>query len=248
MRHRRAPLSAWLGLLIVLAVTLPALGAVTAWWAVEARQRADLGHRAARAAALIAQHKTLDPALSSGLAALDVEAELGVPPAKQVVDVTKDTAATKSAKVAAIQREDVASGLTKPGASMTAGLQAMLRSKPNGKDVLQAKFVQRTVPGANLFLPKPSRSARIAGAGVAALALLTLLMAAGYALLRRWVVQPLARMSADVEQVAGGDIAIAPVATRAREVADIGTALNGMGGGLRAALAERDAAEDGDRP
>jgi signal transduction histidine kinase len=138
----------------------------------------------------------------------------------------------------------VASGLTKPGASMTAGLQAMLRSKPNGKDVLQAKFVQRTVPGANLFLPKPSRSARIAGAGVAALALLTLLMAAGYALLRRWVVQPLARMSADVEQVAGGDIAIAPVATRAREVADIGTALNGMGGGLRAALAERDAAEE----
>jgi nitrogen fixation-related uncharacterized protein len=243
MRRRRASLSAWLGLLVVLAVTLPALGAATAWWAVDARQHADLDHRADQAAALIAQHKTLEPALTRGLAALNVEAELGTPSVKPVADATKDTAVSKDAKVAAFQRDEGANG-TEPGVALTTGLQAILRSKPNAKDLLQARFVERTVPGANLFLPKPSRSARIAGAGVAALALLALVLATGYALLRRWLVQPLARMSADVGQVAGGHIAIAPVATRAREVADIGAALSGMGHGLRAALAERDAAEE----
>jgi signal transduction histidine kinase len=126
---------------------------------------------------------------------------------------------------------------------MTAKLQAILRTI-GGKDLLQTNFVHRSVPGADLFLAKPGRSAPIAGAGISALVLLTLVLAAGYALLRRWVVRPLTRLSADIEHVAGGHVAVAPVASRAREVADIGAALNGMADELRAALAERDAAEE----
>ncbi len=243
--RRRLPLSAWLGLGLALAMILPAAGGAAAWWAVDAHQNADLDRRADRAAALIARRAptaVVDPALARDLAALDVEAELMVKTTKEAAD-TAGLAAATDAKLAAIKREYSAGGQDKP-AAMTAKLESLTRTQPDGKEVLQRGFVQRTVPGADLFLAKPGRSARVAGAGVAALVLLALVLTAGYALLRRWVVRPLARMSADIEQVAGGAATVAPVASQAREVADIGAALNGMADGLRAALAERDAADE----
>ena len=243
--RRRCPLSAWLGLAVALAIILPAAGGAAAWWAVDAHQKADLDRRADRAAALIAGRPptgVVDKALARDLAALDVEAELNVKPIKDVAD-TAGLAAGPGAKVAAIKREYLAGQRDKP-TPMTAKLEALTRTQPEGKGVLQSAFVQRSVPGANLFLAKPARSVRVAGAGITALALLALVLTAGYALLRRWVVRPLARISADIEQVAGGAPTVTPVASRAREVADIGAALNGMADELRAALAERDAAEE----
>jgi signal transduction histidine kinase len=240
--RRRFPLSAWLGIGVALAMTLPAAGGAAAWWAVDAHQQADLERRADRAAELIAQRTPtgiVDQVLARDLAALDVEAELVVKPTEVAPGLTKPT----EAKLMAIKREYLAGQREKP-TPMTAKLDALIRTQPDGKDVLQKSYVQRSVPGANLFLAKPGRSARAAGAGIAALVLLALVLTAGYALLRRWVVRPLARMSADIEQVAGGDVTIAPVDSGAREVADIGAALNGMAEELRAALAERDAADE----
>jgi len=243
--RRRLPLSVLLGLGVALAMILPAAGGAAAWWAVDAHQRADLDRRADRAAALIARRTPsafIDQALARDLGALDVEAELMVKTTNEVADPVGPAAAA-DAKLAAVKREYAAGQRDKP-TPMTAKLEALLRTQPDGKQVLQRAFVQRSVPGADLFLAKPGRSARVAGAGIAALGFLALVLAAGYALLRRWVVRPLSRISADIEQVAGGEATVAPVASRAREVADIGAALNGMADELRAALAERDAADE----
>jgi signal transduction histidine kinase len=241
---RRLPLSAWLGLGLVLAVTLPPFGAAAAWWAVDNRQHADLDRRTEQAAALIAQFGSLDPHVERGLAALHVEADFGTPAVKDVLagQPSKDAMGAKdakAAKAAAIAKEPMPS----PDV-MTPGLRALLMSAPDGKHVLQADFLRRSVDGADLFLRKPSTSARIAAAGLTALLVLTILLATGYVLLRRWVVRPLAQLSSDVAGVAGGQMAVSPVASPAREVAEIGAALNGMTKGLRAALAERDAAEE----
>ena len=235
---RRLPLSAWLGLGLVLAVTLPALGAAAAWWEVGSRQRADLDRRTEQAAALIARSGVLNGSLLRGLSALEVEANFGAPAVEDIPagPVTKDSMA---AKAAAIAKEQT----SKPDV-MTPGLQAFLQSTPDGKHALQTKFTRRSVDGVDLFLRKPGASAQIAAAAVTASLLLALLLGVGYVLLRRWVVRPLAQLSADVARVAGGQMTMSPVASPAREVAEIGVALNGMTEGLRAALAERDAAEE----
>jgi signal transduction histidine kinase len=62
-------------------------------------------------------------------------------------------------------------------------------------------------------------------------------------LLRRWVVQPLARLAADAERIAGGELDVEPLPTRAREVAQVGDALHGMAGALGDALQASAAAE-----
>jgi signal transduction histidine kinase len=240
---QRLPLSAWLGLGIALAIVIPGIGAAGAWRAVQAQQRADLDQRTSKAAALIARAVpgTLDPELARALAALDVEAEIEPPKPTVVVDGA-DLRELKDAKVAALGSEK-ARGTTTPD-RRTAGLQTVLLREPDGKTLLQTQFVQRTVPGATLFIPKAASTSRIAVAGVVALVLMLGVLAVEYLLLRRWVVRPLAELSADVDQVAGGVISVAPVTSRAREVADVGAALAGMADGLRTALAERDAAEE----
>jgi signal transduction histidine kinase len=62
-------------------------------------------------------------------------------------------------------------------------------------------------------------------------------------LLRRWVLRPLARLAADAERIAGGELDVEPLPTRAREVAQVGEALRGMATGLRDALRSSAAAE-----
>ena len=59
-------------------------------------------------------------------------------------------------------------------------------------------------------------------------------------LLRRWVLQPLARLAADAERIAGGELDVEPLPTRAREVAQVGDALHGMARGLSDALRHLD--------
>ncbi len=252
---RRLPLGAWLGLGFVLAVTLPAVGALAAWWAVDARQQGDLDRRADRAAALIAAAPpgaraagTIEPDLARGLAALDVEAELSLPDkgvvgAVRTTREAKDATTLKDAKLASIAGVKGADPVVKPPPLLTAGLRVLLR-KSDGKRALQTRFIQRPVAGATLYLPKPSAPTRVSAAVIAALVLLIVVVVATSTLLRRWVVRPLAQLSCDVDQVAGGTIAVGPVSSRAREVADVAGALSGMADGLRGALAERDAAEE----
>jgi signal transduction histidine kinase len=94
-----------------------------------------------------------------------------------------------------------------------------------------------------LWVPRESAATRLAIALGAGLAALAAALAAIVVLLRRWVLQPLARLAADAERIAGGELDVAPLPTRAREVAQVGDALHGMAGGLRDALRTSAAAE-----
>ena len=78
--------------------------------------------------------------------------------------------------------------------------------------------------------------------GAAGVALAGVLLVA-VALLSRWVLQPLAILARDADRIAGGELAVEPVATRAREVAQVGDALSGMAGALETALGASAAGE-----
>lgn len=254
---RRLPLGAWLALGLTLAVLVPATGAIAAWWVVESRQQAALERRADRAAMLLARAArrplvgtkgTLEPSLSRALDSLDVEVDFGNSVGKETVGVGKTSGVkvpfpAKDVGRTVIRRENVTGPLDKPREAMTPGLQLILQ-RPNGKQSLQNDFVQRDFPGGNLFIRKPSTSTRIAAAVITALLLLLLVLLAGYALLRRWVVRPLAQLSLEIDRVAGGGTVVGPVSSPALEVAEVAAALSGMAEGLRNALAERDAAEN----
>jgi signal transduction histidine kinase len=250
-RLRRPPLSAWVGLAIVLAIALPAVGAAAAWWGVHAHQRAGVEHRVKAATALIVGEDggadPPTPATMRGLARLGVEASLE--PSKPtaflkpgVVDPLLDGKSELDLK-----RRMVKETATAPAAFTTNGLAATLKG-PDGKRALESRFemfqIDDVLAHGTLFVPRPSTAARTAAAAGTALVLLLLVLAAGFVLLRRWVVQPLARLATDAEAIAGGSLAVRPVRSRTREVAQVGEALHGMADGLRGALAQRDLAEE----
>ncbi len=97
--------------------------------------------------------------------------------------------------------------------------------------------------GAALWVRPEGSAARFAIAiGAGAVALIAALVVA-VVFLRRWVVTPLARLAADADRIAGGELEVTPIRTRAREVAQVGEAMHGMAGALGTALDASAAAE-----
>ena len=78
---------------------------------------------------------------------------------------------------------------------------------------------------------------------IIALALIAVLIVA-IGLLSRWVVRPLATLARDADRIAGGELDVEPVRTRAREVAQVGDAMSGMAG---ARVFQAGTRSDGDR-
>jgi signal transduction histidine kinase len=235
-RRRGLPIGASLALAFALAIALPGLVAGATWLAVGARQQAGVDASVRKATALLAGAGASmdDPAVRSRV--LRRLAELGVE--ADVLDVGPKPVAGVVAAPEGVGRSE--------GPLMTKGLDAML-SVPAGKKEIAARFQQHTVDvgpvAATLFVAAPSAAVRLAATCAAGLLTLALALVAGVVLLRRWVVRPLAQLAADAQRIAGGDLDVAPVDSRAREVAEVGTALRGMADGLREALHERDAAE-----
>jgi signal transduction histidine kinase len=235
----RLPLGAWLAIALALAITVPALCAAATWWVVGSRQDAQVASRAGAAARAISDQAQAigDPglpiALAERLAALHVEAE--IEPIKPALPVDATPLEIKQAALAN------AAVLT------TKGLAATIAT-PDGKRTLQQRFVTRAFSAGpargTLFVERPSRSTRVAATVAAALVALTLVLLLCSILLRRWVVQPLGRLAAAAEGIAGGALDVPPVASPAREVHDVGAALSGTASSLERALAERDAADE----
>jgi signal transduction histidine kinase len=94
-----------------------------------------------------------------------------------------------------------------------------------------------------VFVHRSSAAVRWAVALGAGLAGLLVVLAAAFAALRRWVARPLAELAGGADRIAGGDLTLAPVSTRAREIDQVATAMNGMATELESALAASDAAE-----
>jgi signal transduction histidine kinase len=128
----------------------------------------------------------------------------------------------------------------------TPGLGALLQSR-DGKRAVARDYdaVQIDSPrlSGTLYVRHQSAAVRWAVALAAAVLALAAALALAVSVLRRWVLTPLATLAADADRIAGGELAVAPVKTRAREVAQVGDALQGMAAALGQALGASTAAE-----
>ena len=250
-RLRSLPLGVWLALGFALAVAAPALTAGATWWAVGARQQADVdasaarGDRADRAdrsatsgtPAPSAPCCARSPSCASRPTCSWARRRRPLRSGSPASPSSRPTArSTKSALVAEVPADS--SRRRWPPRCSGAGRQARAHRR--------ATRCTSWRPGRSrgrCSSSTPARAVRLAAASAAGLVALALALIAGVVLLRRWVVAPLARLAADAERIAGGELDVAPVNSRTREVAEVGAALQGMADGLRGALAEQHAAE-----
>jgi signal transduction histidine kinase len=219
-------LRTWLALGLVLALAAPAAAGIGGYLTARAWQAHRLQARLAAAERQLARA----PEDLRRLSALGVEAALKPLPDKAL-------AVKLGGKIAAEPEQPL----------VTSGLRAALqrdgkRGVPKGYAAID---VQLPGVAGTLYVRQSSAAARWAIALAAAVVALAAALALAVSLLRRWVLNPLAAMAADADRIAGGELAVAPVRTRAREVAQVGEALHGMAGALGQALgASADAERD----
>ncbi len=223
-------LRTWLALGLVLALAAPAAAAAGAY-AVAHVWQAHRQHVRVAAAERLLRTAAGTPGLGKRMTALGVEAILKPLPDKAQAVKLGGTAVAES-------RQPL----------VTPGLQAVLQGS-DGKRAVAHGYTAEDVslPGVagTLYVRNASVAARWAAALAAAVVALAAALTLAVGLLRRWVLNPLAGLAADADRIAGGELALEPVRTRAREVAQVGEALHGMAGALGQALsatadAERD--------
>jgi signal transduction histidine kinase len=231
MRGGRAlSLHVWLALALTLAIAVPSVVGVAAW-AAAGRWQAGREHARERAALAVLRGANLEDeadraAIVRRLEALGVEADLR--PTMADAKAPPEIAKSKLAPAG------------KPMVTTTAFEDPDLKRRIGG---YRTSTVTLPGVGGQLWVPRESAATRWAialGTGLAALGAVLLVVVL---LLRRWVLQPLARLAADAERIAGGELDIEPSPTRAREIAQVGAALHGMAGSLRDALRTSAAAE-----
>jgi signal transduction histidine kinase len=127
--------------------------------------------------------------------------------------------------------------------AMIAGAKRGPEVKQHVRQDFRVHAVALDTARGTLFVVRESAAVQLVAAMLAAAVALGAVLALAVTLLQRWVLRPLARLAAEADRVAGGELAIAPVATRAREVAQVSDALHGMAGGLAGALGAQAAAE-----
>ena len=233
--RRGLSLHVWLAFALALAIAVPALAGLAAWAAAGRWQAGREEHRRDAAVAVLRTAR-LDTAaqrdaVARRLAALGVEAQLGPSPTYGKFPADAKTTAAVAAKIALADKPVVQTpGLE--GADIKARPRRYRESAITAGRVAGVLWVSRESPA--------TRWAIAMGAGLAALGAALVVIVV---LLRRWVLQPLARLAADAERIAGGELAVEPLPTRAREVAQVGDALHGMARGLSDALRTSTAAE-----
>ena len=239
-------LRTWLALGLVLAIALPAATGALGWLAASRWQsHRDESRRAA--AERLLENATVDtPGLAAELSRLGVEAQLQTNLKAQEAALIKakqagDADAVKKLGVFADQKtREVPRGLTTPGFdAIMEGVDGKRRITQDydSTDVFSPQLM------GTLFIPRASAAPRIAAALAAAALGLAAALALAVSLLQRWVLRPLAVLSADADRIAGGELEVAPVQTRASEVAQVAEALQGMAGALGSALGAEAAVE-----
>jgi signal transduction histidine kinase len=239
---RTHPLHAWLALALATVIVVPALVGAGGWLATDAWQSARETDRLHEAIDAL-RGATLDSQASNDrvaerLAQLGVEAQLG--PLMADAKAAGAVLETKPADAAEAKDKLAKIALSKP-VLQTPGLEG-----PDTKQRLhgyrESTVVLPAIAG-QVWVRRESAATRWAIALGAGLVALAAGLAVVVALLRRWVLRPLARLAADADRIAGGELDVDPLPTRAREVAQVGEALRGMAGGLRDALTTSAAAE-----
>jgi signal transduction histidine kinase len=241
-----------LGTVLVLLIAPPLAGGA-AWLIERDRQQAGIEHRLNTAVAYLASHRTevKRQATIQGFANLVDRLDL----LAQVTLVEKPRPGKRPLYVSpalspALQKKEAArqGGGGKPGTT-----SATPPAQPSGRwvdELRQIAVGTQKAPGflaTDLYYQPASRATPALVGLLAGVLVLLAGLAVAVWLVGRWMVTPLTRLSAQVDKVAGGDLAIAVPRSRIGEVANIAQAVDGMTATLGEAAEKRAEADEARR-
>jgi signal transduction histidine kinase len=219
---------------VLVLLLLPAIAGGAAWLVERGRQQTDVRHRVSTAVTYLTSHRTeiRDPKTVRGFARLagrlDLLAELTLitkpPPAKSQLYVSPALNPAVLKQRLARQgkaAQELGPSVTPPTTSGSSTTQVH-RLVPVGTRKAPALLA------VDLYYRPTSRTTRALVAVVSGVLVLLVGLAAAVWLAGRWMVAPLASLSAQVDKVAGGDLAIAVPRSRIGEIANIAQAVEGM--------------------
>jgi signal transduction histidine kinase len=231
---------------VLLLLLVPTLTGGAAWLIERGHQQSNIRKRENTAIAYLRDHRRelqrAKPAAVQGfgrlLGRLDLLGQLIVarPGEKRALYVSPALSPTAQKTQAA---RDAKSGATSgvPTKTSASWIDAGRQLIPAGTRKAPATFVL------DLYHLPPSRATRALVALLAGVVVLLAGLAVAAWLAGRWMVAPLARLSAEVDKVAGGDLTIAVPRSRIGEIANIAQAVEGMTAAL-GETAERRAEAD----
>ena len=242
-----------LGTVLVL-LLVPTLAGGAAWLIARDQQQATIQHRLTTVLAYLTSHRTemQEPASVQGFTRLinrlGLLAQLVIvttaPPAKHQLYLSPALGLGPPLKQEQARKAKAPHFQTAPAnapAGPTASWTDHAQLIPAGTPKSHATLVT------DLYSRPASRTTRALVALISGVLVLLAGLAVAVWLAGRWMVAPLARLSAQVDKVAGGDLAIAVPRSRIGEIANIAQAVEGMTDALRETAQRRAEADEARR-
>jgi signal transduction histidine kinase len=233
-----------LGTVLVL-LLLPALAAGAAWLIERDHQQTDIQHRLNTAAAYLTSHRTemQEPASVQAFARLLDRLDL----LSQVVIAAPSE--KRQLYLSPALGRGQAGRSVKAAAAAAAGFSASWADDRRLIPVAGSKSQARAsaILVTDLYYRPASRTTRALVALLTGIIVLLAGLAVAVWLAGRWMVTPLTRLSAQVDKVAGGDLAIAVPRSRIGEIANIAEAVEGMTAALEETAQRRAEADEARR-
>jgi signal transduction histidine kinase len=234
-----------LGTVLVL-LLVPSLAAGSAWLIERDRQQTDIHRRLNTAVAYLTSHRAemQEPAARQGFARLlgrqDLLAQLVIARPGEKRQLYLSPALSPTLQKEQARRAKVReSGASAP--TSASWVDDGRRLVPAGTRKASATFV------VDLYHRPASRATRALVALLSGIIVLLVGLTVAVWLAGRWMVAPLARLSAEVDKVAGGDLTIGVPRSRIGEIANIAGAVEGMTAALGETAQRRAEADEARR-
>jgi signal transduction histidine kinase len=241
MTRRRIPVGVFLLTAVLVLIVLPLASGSTAWLIERHRQQSAVENRLTAANAYLGAHidgivterKAAVLGIKRRLAELHLLAELGI------VDKTRDQKPIGKTTIfsSASAEEFVSARDAQAQKRLNArlgGIDAAARKTWHSRDI--SIPIRPAKGGAaligTLYYRPPSLTTRALVALAAGVLVLLAGLAIGVWLVGRWIVNPLSRLSSQVDDIAGGDLTVAVPPSRISEVANVAAAIDGMASAL----------------